>query len=64
MGGTVPPVRTGVALVLGLMCVFIQMVAVRVIVVMVSLETNVWMVSNICYSIDSESSTLYFCIIL
>ena len=45
MGGTVPIVRTDVAIVLGLMCVFLQMVAVRVNVGMVSLETHVLMVS-------------------
>ena len=60
MGGTVPLVRNNVAIVLGMMSVWTQMVAVRVIVVMVSLETDVWMVSYICYSLDSESSTFIF----
>ena len=39
------PVRTSVDIVLGLMCVFIQMVAAQVIVVMVISEIHVLMVS-------------------
>lgn len=45
MDGMVLPVRTSVDIVLGLMCVFIQMVAAQVIVVMVISEIHVLMVS-------------------
>ena len=45
MDGTAPPVRTNVAIVLGLMCVFIQMEAALVIVVMVTQGIYVLMVS-------------------
>ena len=59
MDGTVPPVRTDVVIVLRLISVYTPMAVVLVTVVMVSLETRVWMVSCMCHTFDSQTLSIF-----